>query len=221
MLVRVGPGEGEGEHDDGAEHGLGESGEVRGAVARVDPAEDRGQHALLGEGQRVAVDGVKVCERITDDALRLAPWDRALEEWARSYRAAFAAHPRAIPLLMTTPVRAPRVLAQYERAVELLLAAGFAVERVMPLLTGLENLVLGSALDLAAPEAMWEPTARTPLPARALGAVGEGRADAAFELALAAQLAYARTLLAADADAGGGPGTEAGPGTGGGSRRGG
>ncbi|WP_435854461.1 hypothetical protein [Streptomyces subrutilus] len=91
----------------------------------------------------------------------------------------------------------------------------------MPLLTGLENLVLGSALDLAAPEAMGEPTARTPLLARALGAVGEGRADAAFELALAAHLAYARTLLAADADAGGGPRTEAGPGTGGGSRSGG
>ncbi|MGW9373606.1 TetR/AcrR family transcriptional regulator [Streptomyces xanthophaeus] len=136
-----------------------------------------------------------VCERIAGDTLDLDPWDRALEEWARSYRAAFAAWPRAVPLLMTTPVRAPKVLDHYERAVALLLAAGFRTEQVMPLLTGLENLVLGSALDLAAPEAMWEPTPQTPLLARALATVGTGRADAAFELGLAAFLAYARGLL--------------------------
>lgn len=136
-----------------------------------------------------------VSEGIAGEALAGGPWDRALEEWARSYRSAFAAYPRAIPLLMTTPVRAPRVLAHYERAVELLLAAGFPVERVMPLLTGLENLVLGSALDLAAPETMWEPTARTPLLAEALAAGGPGRADAAFDLALTGFLTYARTLL--------------------------
>lgn len=138
-----------------------------------------------------------VCDRITGEALALEPWDRALEEWARSYRAAFAAYPRAIPLLMTTPVRAPRVLAHYERAVALLLAAGFAEPEVMPLLTALENLVLGSALDLAAPEAMWEPSPETPLLAGALAAVGPGRADAAFEVALAAFLTYARTLRGA------------------------
>ncbi|GHI90003.1 TetR/AcrR family transcriptional regulator [Streptomyces xanthophaeus] len=138
-----------------------------------------------------------VCERIAGDTLDLDPWDRALEEWARSYRAAFAAWPRAVPLLMTTPVRAPKVLDHYERAVALLLAAGFRTEQVMPLLTGLENLVLGSALDLAAPEAMWEPTPQTPLLARALATVGTGRADAAFELGLAAFLAYARGLLEA------------------------
>ncbi|MFD8954305.1 TetR/AcrR family transcriptional regulator [Streptomyces xanthophaeus] len=138
-----------------------------------------------------------VCERIAGDTLELDPWDRALEEWARSYRAAFAAWPRAVPLLMTTPVRAPKVLDHYERAVALLLAAGFRTEQVMPLLTGLENLVLGSALDLAAPEAMWEPTPQTPLLARALATVGTGRADAAFELGLAAFLAYARGLLEA------------------------
>ncbi|MGW0749507.1 TetR/AcrR family transcriptional regulator [Streptomyces sp. NPDC002587] len=136
-----------------------------------------------------------VCELITDEALAADPWDRALEEWARSYRAAFAAYPRAIPLLMTTPVRAPKVLAHYERAVARLRGAGFAERDVMPLLTALENLILGSALDLASPEAMWEPSPETPLLAGALATVGPGRADAAFELALAAFLSYARTLL--------------------------
>jgi hypothetical protein len=125
-----------------------------------------------------------------------------LEAWARSYRAAFAAHPRTIPLLMTSPVRAPRVLEQYERAVSLLLDAGFGRAAIMPLVIALENLVLGSALGLAAPEAMWELTDNTPTPhlAQALAAVGEGRADRAFEVGLTAFMNHARALRGADGD---------------------
>ncbi|MEV0259428.1 TetR/AcrR family transcriptional regulator C-terminal domain-containing protein [Streptomyces sp. NPDC050732] len=143
-------------------------------------------------------------ERVAEsiDSATLAPgrpWDTALTAWARSYRAAFAAHPKAIPLLTTSPVRAPRVLDQYERAVTLLLDTGFALPDVMPVITGLENVVLGSALDLAAPETMWvlaDETA-TPRLAEALAAVPRGRAERAFELALAGFLAHAREMLAA------------------------
>jgi AcrR family transcriptional regulator len=144
----------------------------------------------------------RVSAAIDTATLELTPWDKALEGWARSYRAAFAAHPRAIPLLMTSPVRAPRVLEQYERAVSLLLDAGFRRGVIMPLVIALENLVLGSALDLAAPEAMWELTDRVPTPhlAQALAAVGEGRADRAFEVGLTAFLNHARALRAADGD---------------------
>ncbi|MET9685069.1 TetR/AcrR family transcriptional regulator [Streptomyces coeruleorubidus] len=140
----------------------------------------------------------RVAAAIDPATLDLRPWDTALEAWARSYRAAFAAHPRAIPLLMTSPVRAPRVLEQYERAVTLLLDAGFDPADVMPLLTALENLVLGSALDLAAPETMWELTASAPTPrlAQALSAVSEGRADRAFEVGLTGFIKYARELRA-------------------------
>ncbi|MET9547648.1 TetR/AcrR family transcriptional regulator C-terminal domain-containing protein [Streptomyces sp. NPDC006627] len=149
----------------------------------------------------------RVAEAIDSATLSVdRPWDESMAAWARSYRAAFAAHPRTIPLLMTSPVRAPRVLEQYERAVTLLLAAGFALADVMPLIIALENMVLGSALDLAAPEAMWElaDTSATPALARALDAVPPGRADRAFELALAGFLAQARAMLAAyDAPGGG------------------
>ncbi|MFF5517625.1 TetR/AcrR family transcriptional regulator [Streptomyces coeruleorubidus] len=140
----------------------------------------------------------RVAAAIDPATLDLRPWDTALEAWARSYRAAFAAHPRAIPLLMTSPVRAPRVLEQYERAVTLLLDAGFDPAEVMPLLTALENLVLGSALDLAAPETMWELTASAPTPrlAQALSAVSEGRADRAFEVGLTGVMNHARELRA-------------------------
>lgn len=106
----------------------------------------------------------RVTAAIDPATLDLHPWDTALAAWARSYRAAFAAHPRTIPLLATSPVRAPDVLTQYERAVALLLGAGFPLDSVMAVLTALEDLILGSALDLAAPEAMWHPATDGPTP---------------------------------------------------------
>ena len=140
-------------------------------------------------------------ERISADidatSLDAGPWDTALEGWARSYRAAFAAHPRAIPLLTTSPVRTPKVLAQYERAVEVLLGAGFTGGSVMSVLTAVENVVLGSALDMAAPEQMWElpDEAATPHLASALAGTGPARADAAFEVALTGCVEHCRRLL--------------------------
>ncbi|UOB13363.1 TetR/AcrR family transcriptional regulator C-terminal domain-containing protein [Streptomyces sp. HP-A2021] len=158
-------------------------------------------HHVEGRDGIVELLRERVAAAIDPATLDLRPWDTALEAWARSYRAAFAAHPKAIPLLMTSPVRAPRVLEQYERAVALLLDAGFAPVDVMPLLTALENLVLGSALDLAAPETMWELTASSPTPrlAEALSAASEGRADRAdraFEMGLTAFMKHAREVRA-------------------------
>ncbi|MEU8526782.1 TetR/AcrR family transcriptional regulator C-terminal domain-containing protein [Streptomyces sp. NPDC048629] len=156
-------------------------------------------HHVDGRDGIVELVRERVCAAIDPATLRLEGWDEAMTAWARSYRAAFAAHPRAIPLLTTSPVRAPMVLLQYEQAVTRLLDAGFALPDVMPVIIGLENLVLGSALDMAAPEAMWELTdeAETPQLARALG-VTDTRSEAAFELALTGYVAHLRTLLEAD-----------------------
>lgn len=157
-------------------------------------------HHVEGRAGIVELLRVRIAEDIDASTLDLRPWDVALEAWARTYRAAFAAHPRAIPLLTTSQVAAPEVLAQYERGVALLLEAGFLLESVMPLITALENIVLGSALDLAAPAVMWEsaPDGSTPLLAQALAAAnGDCRADAAFEIALAAYLDHVRAGLSA------------------------
>ncbi|MGW7430955.1 TetR/AcrR family transcriptional regulator [Streptomyces sp. NPDC054861] len=157
-------------------------------------------HHVDGRSGVVELLRERVCEAIDGGTLDLEPWDAAMAAWARTYRSAFAAHPRVIPLLMTSPVRAPRVLAQYERAVGVLLAAGFGNEDVMTVIVALENLVLGSALDLAAPETMWElpDDTTTPRLAEALTAVTTDRADAAFELALGAFLAHCRSMVAGD-----------------------
>ncbi|MFF8956883.1 TetR/AcrR family transcriptional regulator [Streptomyces sp. NPDC014894] len=155
-------------------------------------------HHVNGRDGVVELMRERICEAIDASALGARPWDEAMAAWARSYRAAFAAHPRAIPLLTASPVRAPRVLEQYEAAVGVLLGAGFAERDVLVVITALENLVLGSALDLAAPESMWEPAdggSATPGLARALAAAPRERADAAFELALGACLDRFRTLI--------------------------
>ncbi|MEY9845356.1 TetR/AcrR family transcriptional regulator [Streptacidiphilus sp. MAP5-3] len=160
-------------------------------------------HHVEGRAGIIELLRVRLAAGMDASALDLRPWDRALEAWARSYRAAFAAHPRAIPMLAAARVAAPEALAQYDRCAAALLEAGFPEGTVMPLITALDNIVLGSALDLTAPETMWEtaPDGSTPSLARALAAAGgaEGghRADAAFELALTAFLAHCRTLLTA------------------------
>ncbi|MFE7132115.1 TetR/AcrR family transcriptional regulator [Streptomyces sp. NPDC057638] len=152
-------------------------------------------HHVDGRDGIVELMRERVCEAIDASMFATLPWDEALAAWARSYRAAFAAHPRAIPLLMAAPVRAPRVLEQYERAVVMLAGAGFAMGDTMKVIIALENLILGSALDLAAPETMWVvgDTALTPRLAEALAAEPEGRA-AAFELALEGCLERFRAL---------------------------
>ncbi|MFF9072855.1 TetR/AcrR family transcriptional regulator C-terminal domain-containing protein [Streptomyces sp. NPDC014735] len=171
-----------------------ERGEI-GPAARGDPPRGCIEAMAPSEANRTASSRgtVSMC------STRCRSRPLSLSAWARSYRAAFAAHPRAIPLLTTSPVRAPKVLEQYEHAVRLLTGVGFATAEVMAVITALENLVLGSALDLAAPEAMWElpDESATPRLARALAAVGPGRADAAFELALEAFIGHCRALLAA------------------------
>ncbi|GHB48577.1 tetracycline repressor, C-all-alpha domain protein [Streptomyces viridiviolaceus] len=149
----------------------------------------------------------QVVDELDPGTLDERPWDVALEAWARSYRAAFAAHPRSIPMLMTSPVRAPRVIEQYERVAGLLLDAGFAPEAVMPVITGLDNIVLGSALDMSAPEVMWVVggEAEAPRLAAAQAATGPARADRAFGLTLEGFLAHCRGLLAGDRTAGAEP----------------
>ncbi|POX37725.1 TetR family transcriptional regulator [Streptomyces sp. Ru73] len=159
-------------------------------------------HHVDGRAGVVELLREQVTEALDPRTLEGRPWDAALDSWARSYRAAFAAHPRAIAVLMTSPVRAPRVITQYERVAGLLLGAGFAPGDVLAVITGLDNIVLGSALDMSAPEAMWvvEET-EAPHLAAAQAAVGQALADRAFDLTLAGFLTHCRRLLARTATA--------------------
>lgn len=154
-------------------------------------------HHVQGRAGIVDLLRERISAGIDATTLATGPWDTALDAWARSYRAAFAAHPRAIPLLTTAPVRTPTVLDQYDQAAVLLHDAGFPRSTVLTVLTGLENVVLGSALDLAAPRPYLEvpQDGSTPELARAHEESDPGRADAAFELALSGYLEHCRRQL--------------------------
>ncbi|MER5227752.1 TetR/AcrR family transcriptional regulator C-terminal domain-containing protein [Streptomyces flaveus] len=127
------------------------------------------------------------------------PWEQALEEWARSYRSAFAAHPGAVPLLATAPLAEPFMHAMYEKVAELLLTAGFTASQVMPLITAMESFILGSALDLVAPPVMVSDVTRGTAPH--LTAVLDDtpadhrRAELAFDVGLRALITGFRALL--------------------------
>lgn len=90
--------------------------------------------------------------------LRELPWEEGLVAWARSYRRAFARHPKAIPLLMTTRASAPVLLAGYEDFTIAAQAAGWAQRDVLPLLTAFESFILGSVLDMSGPSVVFDPT---------------------------------------------------------------
>jgi hypothetical protein len=127
-----------------------------------------------------------------DDWDASRPWEQALEEWARAYRMAFAAHPGAVPLLATAPLAEPFMHAMYEKVAELLLTGGFTTSQVMPLINALENFILGSALDLVAPPVMVSDVTRETAPH--LSAVLDDtptdhrRAELAFDTGLRALL---------------------------------
>lgn len=95
---------------------------------------------------------------IDSGPLRTLVWEDGLRAWARSYRSAFARHPRAIPLLMTTRASAPVLLAQYEDFAVGATAVGWEVRDVLPLLTAFESFVLGSVLDMSGPSVVFDPT---------------------------------------------------------------
>ncbi|GAA0461379.1 tetracycline repressor, C-all-alpha domain protein [Paractinoplanes deccanensis] len=116
-----------------------------------------------------------------------APWDEVLRSLLRHYRDAFARHPRLIPMLTAHTVSSPDVMRMYDDIATVLSGAGIPVEGLLDVITVLDSFVIGSALDVAAPDEVWDKTqARTPVLVAAVEAAGQGRAraDRAFELGL-------------------------------------
>lgn len=115
-------------------------------------------------------------------------WDLAIAGFFRSYRAVFAAHPRVVPLLTTATIRAPEVIEAYDRMVTRLTEGGIPTGRAIEILTVLEDFVIGSALDLAAPEVMWEIPDGVDAPHLAAAVEAQdsavGRAERSFEVGL-------------------------------------
>ncbi|MGW0605506.1 TetR/AcrR family transcriptional regulator [Streptomyces sp. NPDC002644] len=123
------------------------------------------------------------------------PWDAALETWAHSYREAYARHSLLVPVIAVTPIAgSPHTVAMYEKVAAGLRDGGWPDDQIMDVVVAVESFVLGSALDAAAPDDIFDvPGGQAPVLAEVVGArVGRDTARAAFDLGLATVLAGLR-----------------------------
>jgi len=114
-------------------------------------------------------------------------WDQTVRTLLRRYRDCFARHPRLIPLVTAYTVSSPEVMGMYDELAEVLNAAGVLESQLLDVITMCDSVVLGAALDLAAPDEVWAvDQARSPALIAAIQQAGSGRprSDRAFELAL-------------------------------------
>ncbi|WP_102157740.1 TetR/AcrR family transcriptional regulator [Zhihengliuella halotolerans] len=119
-------------------------------------------------------------------------WRDRFAEWVRAYRASMAIFPEALSLLVRKPVDDETTLKLYNAAFELLNEAGIPTEAQVDVLTFLDILVLGSALDSMAPTPLWIPDgAEVPALARAAGhGDNPDRSLRGLEIAIAAAAEY-------------------------------
>ena len=114
-------------------------------------------------------------------------WDQTARTLLRRYRECFARHPRLIPLVTAYTVSSPEVMGVYDELAEALSAVGVPDGQLLDVITMCDSIVLGAALDLAAPDEVWAvDQARSPALIAAIQQAGSGRqrSDRAFELAL-------------------------------------
>jgi AcrR family transcriptional regulator len=115
------------------------------------------------------------------------PWAEVVADIMRSYRRSYARYPRLIPLLTAHAVNSGQAFTMYNALAVTLTRAGFTPADTLRIITLIDNYVLGSALDFAAPDAPWDTGGDVgPELAAALatGAPGPARADDAFEFGL-------------------------------------
>lgn len=74
------------------------------------------------------------------------PWTRALRDWARSYRAALAAHPNIVPVLAQGPGRRPNALRLADAVFGHLVGAGWPRGQATRIGALMRYFVTGSAL---------------------------------------------------------------------------
>jgi AcrR family transcriptional regulator len=114
-------------------------------------------------------------------------WDQSVRLLLRRYRACFAKHPRLIPLVTAYTVSSPEVMGMYDELAEILSSAGVPDGQLLDVITMCDSVVLGAALDLAAPDEVWaldQARSRALIAAIQRAGSGRKRSDRAFELAL-------------------------------------
>lgn len=135
-----------------------------------------------------------------DGALQFDPdvsWDDALPLFLREYRDSFARHPRLIPMLTSYTVVSEPVMGMYGAMATILRRSGVPDDLLLDAITIMDSYVIGSALDVAAPDEVWDSGAATSDAMRAAIAAaptGRARADRSFDIGLRVVLEGIRGL---------------------------
>ncbi len=119
------------------------------------------------------------------------PWTDVVADIMRSYRQSYARYPRLIPLLTSHAVNSDHALTMYNVLAVAFGRAGFDPADTLRAITLIDAFVLGSALDVAAPDEPWQPGADVGpefAAALATGSAKPARADDAFEFGIAVLL---------------------------------
>lgn len=126
-------------------------------------------------------------------------WDEIVEAMVRAERRMYTEHPYVVPLIATSTVRDEGVIRSYDLKATQLVRAGFPESEVLVIVQLLDAFALGSGLDYAAPDAVWEPSGPTLTLGRLLdaGPLGRARNERAFEIGLGILMAGLRERLAA------------------------
>jgi AcrR family transcriptional regulator len=147
------------------------------AVAALDLAETRGSEALTmrslaaklnrrpsslynhisGRDDLVERMRALIVEEIDNGSFATEPWNVALVSWAHSYLMAFAKRPNCIRLLATAPITDPSTLRMYDVVLDALHRGGWPDGEAIAVVRTVEAQVLGSALDMIAPNDLVSP----------------------------------------------------------------
>ena len=127
-------------------------------MKRVAEAVDRKPASLYNHisGRQDLIEAMRgiVGEGISAEYFVDLDWQPAMSAWARDYMRAFSARPKFIAVMATTAISELHTLGSYEKVVTSLVRGGWARGRAVAAMRAVEAYVMGSALDIAAPETM-------------------------------------------------------------------
>lgn len=150
-------------------------------------------------GRDDIVEGMRAL-MMDDNTLEFDPdasWDDVLPTLLREYRDAFARHPRLIPMLTSYTVVSEPVMGMYGAMATVLRRSGVPDDLLLDAITIMDSYVIGAALDVAAPDEVWDSGAATSEAMRAAIAAaptGRERADRSFDIGLRVMLDGLRAL---------------------------
>lgn len=150
-------------------------------------------------GRDDIVEGMRAL-MMNDNTLEFDPdasWDDVLPTLLREYRDAFARHPRLIPMLTSYTVVSEPVMGMYGAMATVLRRSGVPDDLLLDAITIMDSYVIGAALDVAAPDEVWDSGAATSEAMRAAIAAaptGRERADRSFDIGLRVMLDGLRAL---------------------------